>query len=75
MRNVKKPLCITQPRAGKTKYEEAQKLREHQLDEIIDDEWIRDFLRIFFEAESCHVVVIETTEEGLAELKYQAYDL
>ncbi len=42
---------------------------------IDDDEWIRDSLRIFFEAEGCHVVVLETAEEGLAELKYQAYDL
>jgi len=42
---------------------------------IDDDEWIRDSLRIFFEAEDCHVVVLETAEEGLAELKYQTYDL
>ena len=42
---------------------------------IDDDDWIRDSLRIFFEAEGCHVVVLETAEEGLAELKYQAYDL
>lgn len=42
---------------------------------IDDDEWIRDSLRIFFEAEDCHVVVLETAEEGLAELKYQNYDL
>ena len=42
---------------------------------IDDDEWIRDSLRIFFEAEDCYVVVLETAEEGLAELKYQNYDL
>ena len=42
---------------------------------IDDDEWIRDSLRIFFEAEDCQVVVFETAEEGLAELKYQTYDL
>ena len=42
---------------------------------IDDDEWIRDSLKIFFEAENCHAVVLETAEEGLAELKYQAYDL
>jgi DNA-binding NtrC family response regulator len=42
---------------------------------IDDDEWIRDSLRIFFETEGCHVVVLETAEEGLAELKYHVYDL
>ncbi|MGD9301077.1 MAG: response regulator, partial [Desulfobacterales bacterium] len=42
---------------------------------IDDDEWIRDSLRIYFEAEGCHVVVLETAEEGLAELEYQPYDL
>ena len=41
---------------------------------IDDDEWIRDSLRIFFETEGCHVVVLVTAEEGLAELKYQAYE-
>ncbi|MEE4265329.1 MAG: response regulator [Desulfobacteraceae bacterium] len=42
---------------------------------IDDDEWIRDSLRIFFETEGCHVVVLETAEEGLVELKYQNFDL
>jgi len=51
------------------------KLRNMRILIIDDDEWIRDSLRIFFEAEGCIVVVLETAEEGLAELKYQAYDL
>jgi DNA-binding NtrC family response regulator len=51
------------------------KLRNMKILIIDDDEWIRDSLRIFFEAEGCHVVVLETAEEGLAELKFQAYDL
>ena len=51
------------------------KLRNMKILIIDDDEWIRDSLRIFFEAEGCHVVVLETAEEGLAELKYQTYDL
>jgi DNA-binding NtrC family response regulator len=51
------------------------KLRNMKILIIDDDEWIRDSLRIFFEAEGCPVVVLETAEEGLAELKYQAYDL
>ena len=52
-----------------------RKLRNMKILIIDDDEWIRDSLRIFFEAEGCQVVVLETAEEGLAELKYQAYDL
>ena len=52
-----------------------RKLRNMKILIIDDDEWIRDSLRIFFGAEGCHVVVLETAEEGLAELKYQAYDL
>ena len=51
------------------------KLRDMKILIVDDDEWIRDSLRIFFETEGCHVVVLETAEEGLAELKYQAYDL
>ena len=51
------------------------KLRDMKILIVDDDEWIRDSLRIFFEAEGCHVVVLETAEEGLAELKCQNYDL
>ena len=51
------------------------KLRNMKILIIDDDEWIRDSLKIFFETEGCHVVVLETAEEGLAELKYQAYDI
>ena len=51
------------------------KLRNIKILIVDDDEWIRDSLRIYFEAEGCHVVVLETAEEGLAELKYQTYDL
>jgi DNA-binding response OmpR family regulator len=51
------------------------KLRNMKILIIDDDEWIRDSLRIYFEAEGCRVVVLETGEEGLAELKHQTYDL
>ena len=50
-----------------------RELRNMKILIIDDDEWIRDSLRIFFEG--CFVVVLETAEEGLAELKCQAYDL
>ena len=51
------------------------KLRNMKILIIDDDEWIRDSLRIFFEAEGCHAAALETAEEGLAELKNQAYDI
>ncbi len=50
-------------------------LRNMNILIIDDDEWIRDSLRIFFETEGCHVVVLETGEEGLAAIEHQAYDL
>jgi DNA-binding NtrC family response regulator len=50
-------------------------LRNMKILLIDDDEWIRDSLRIFFEAEGCHLIAFETAEEGLIELKDQAYDL
>ena len=42
---------------------------------IDDDEWIRDSLRIFFEAEGCHVLAVETAEEGLSAICDQTFDL
>jgi DNA-binding response OmpR family regulator len=42
---------------------------------IDDDEWIRDSLSIFFDAEGCHVLALETAEEGMAAIKEQVYDL
>ena len=42
---------------------------------VDDDEWIRDSLRIFFEAEGCHVLALETAEEGLSAINNQAFDL
>ncbi|MEJ2727741.1 MAG: response regulator [Deltaproteobacteria bacterium] len=42
---------------------------------VDDDEWIRDSLRIFFEAEGCHIVALETAEEAMKELTCQDYDI
>ena len=39
---------------------------------IDDDEWVRDSLRLFFEAEGCSLLALETAEEGLAALKREA---
>ena len=51
------------------------KIREMKILLIDDDEWIRDSLRIFFEAEDCHVLALETAEEGIAAIKDQTFDL
>jgi CheY-like chemotaxis protein len=51
------------------------KLRNMKILLIDDDEWIRDSLSIFFEAEGCHIVSVETAEEGLEALRLQKYDI
>ena len=42
---------------------------------VDDDEWIRDSLRLFFEAEGCNLLTFETAEEGMEAVKQQAYDI
>ena len=51
------------------------KIREMKILLIDDDEWIRDSLSVFFEAEGCHLLALETAEDGLAALKNQIFDL
>jgi two-component system response regulator (stage 0 sporulation protein F) len=51
------------------------KIREMKILLIDDDEWIRDSLSIFFEAEGCRVLALETAEEGLTAIKDQIFDL
>ena len=51
------------------------KIREMKILIIDDDEWIRDSFSIFFEAEGCRVLALETAEEGIAAIKDQAFDL
>ena len=51
------------------------KLKEMQILLIDDDEWIRDSLSLFFESEGCHLMALETAEEGLGEIKKQGYDI
>lgn len=51
------------------------KIREMKILLIDDDEWIRDSLNVFFEAEGCHLLALETAEEGLEALKSQFFDL
>ena len=42
---------------------------------VDDDEWIRDSLRIFFEAEGCHITALETAEEAMEALRGQNFDI
>jgi len=42
---------------------------------IDDDEWIRDSLRLFFEAEGCQIIALETAEEGMEALHCESYDI
>ena len=42
---------------------------------IDDDEWIRDSLSLFFEAEGCNLLTYETAEEGMEAVNKQAYDI
>ena len=51
------------------------KIREMKILLIDDDEWIRDSLSIFFETEGCHVLALETAEEGLSAIKDHTFDL
>ncbi|MGD2037752.1 MAG: response regulator [Desulfobacterales bacterium] len=51
------------------------KLKNMKILLVDDDEWIRDSLRIFFEAEGCQIVALETAEEAMEELDCQGYDI
>ena len=51
------------------------KLKEMKMLLIDDDEWIRDSLSLFFEGEGCHLVAVETAEEGMEELREKDYDI
>ena len=42
---------------------------------VDDDEWIRDSLSLFFEAEGCNLLSLETAEEGIEAVKQQAFDI
>ena len=42
---------------------------------VDDDEWIRDSLGLFFEAEGCNLLTFETAEEGMEAVKQQVYDI
>ena len=51
------------------------KLKEMKILLIDDDEWIRDSMRLFLEAEGCHLLALETAEEGIEALMQESYDI
>ena len=52
-----------------------RELREIKILPIDDDEWIRDSMSLFFEGEGRRIKALETAEEGLKELKSEAYEI
>ncbi len=42
---------------------------------VDDDEWIRDSLSLFFEAEGCNLLAFETAEEAIEVVKQQSYNI
>ena len=51
------------------------KLKRMKILLIDDDELIRNSLTLFFEEEGCHLLALETAEEGIEALKQHAYDI
>ena len=51
------------------------RIRDMKILLVDDDEWIRDSLSLFFEAEGCELITFETAEEGLEAVKHIAYDI
>jgi len=42
---------------------------------VDDDEWIRHSLGLYFEGEGCHILTLETAEEGMEAVKKQEFDI
>ena len=51
------------------------KLKDKKILLVDDDEWIRDSLTLYFDTEGCHMMAVETAEEGMELLKQQGYDI
>lgn len=51
------------------------RIRDMKILLVDDDEWIRDSLSLFFEAEGCELLAFETAEEGLEAVEHKAYDI
>ena len=51
------------------------KIKNMKILLVDDDEWIRDSLSLFFEAEGCNLLTFETAEEAMEAVKHQIYDI
>jgi len=51
------------------------KLKDKKMLLVDDDEWIRDSLTEYFSTEGCHILAVETAEEGLELLKQEDWDI
>lgn len=51
------------------------KLKDKKILLVDNDEWIRDSLTGYFDAEGCHILAVETAEEGMELLTQQNYDI
>ncbi len=52
-----------------------RKLKDKKMLLVDDDEWIRDSLTLYFSTEGCHMLAVETAEEGMDLLKQESYDI
>jgi DNA-binding response OmpR family regulator len=41
------------------------RLKDKKILLVDDDEWIRDSLNLYFSNEGCHMLAVETVEEGM----------
>ncbi|MGA7146470.1 MAG: response regulator [Desulfobacterales bacterium] len=51
------------------------KLKDKKILLVDDDEWIRDSLTVYLSTEGCHILAVETAEEGLELLKQEDWDI
>ena len=51
------------------------KLKDKKILLVEDDEWIRDSLTGYFGTEGCHILAVETAEEGIRLIKQEDWDI
>ncbi|MBN2372274.1 response regulator [bacterium] len=51
------------------------KLKNMNVLLVDDDQWIRNSMRLFFEAEGCYLVALETAEEAIKAINKKDYDI
>jgi two-component system, response regulator, stage 0 sporulation protein F len=51
------------------------KLKDKKILLVDDNEWIRNSLTLYFDTEGCHMMAVETAEEGIELLTQQVYDI